>query len=122
MEKIFRKQKNDTLIENLKKLEVKKLIIYGNTTFSQYVCNDLERRKITIKTIIDGYDVTANNTILVSEFLDNYESYCEVDGILIVLPYDVGEKVKKYLLTVNKIKLPIWNIEELMESNKKGEN
>ena len=57
-----------------------------------------------------------------SEFLDNYESYCEVDGILIVLPYDVGEKVKKYLLTVNKIKLPIWNIEELMESNKKGEN
>lgn len=108
-------RENNLLLNNLRKLGVTQLVLYGNTMFSKYVRKDLIENGIKIEAIIDGYDVKSNESILVHEFLNDYECYCKADGILIVLPSDIVARVRHFFGTVKKLQLPIWDIEEVLD-------
>lgn len=101
--------------ENLKKHNLKNLVIYGNTSFSKYVCKDLREYGINIEAVVDGYDVTSGESLLVHEFLNNYELYSNADGILIILPHDVAKRIYNFLKKVSFLQLPIWDIEGMLE-------
>ena len=70
---------------------------------------------INIEAVVDGYDVTSGESLLVHEFLNNYELYSNADGILIILPYDVAKRIYNFLKKVSFLQLPIWDIEGMLE-------